>query len=135
MVRFAEAHKIACEVIDGNDVVAVATAAKALVERARTGDGPGFLEAITYRWRGHVGPREDIDVGLRRSRQELASWKKRDPIRRLTEALEARGDLQASAVTRLETEILGRVTAAVADARAAPWPDKSALLGPVYVNG
>jgi TPP-dependent pyruvate/acetoin dehydrogenase alpha subunit len=132
MARFAEAHRVTCEVVDGNDVLAVATAADALVARARAGDGPGFLEAITYRWRGHVGPREDIDVGLRRSGQELAAWKKRDPIQRLTAALEARGDLPVSTLARLEGEVLGRVSAAVAAARTAPWPAESALLGPVY---
>lgn len=132
MARFAEAHKIACATVDGNDVVAVAEAAAALVARARSGGGPGFLEAVTYRWRGHVGPREDIDVGLHRSAEELAAWKKRDPIARLAASLGARGEIDAAALGRLRTEVGARVAASVASARSAAWPEPSALLGPVY---
>jgi pyruvate dehydrogenase E1 component alpha subunit len=135
MSRFAEAHKMACAVVDGNDVVAVAAAASALVDKARAGEGPGFLEAITYRWRGHVGPREDIDVGLRRSEHDLAAWKKRDPIRRLVDALEARGERGAQSMARIEAEVRQRVTAAVVAARVAPWPEDSALLDAVYADG
>ena len=64
--RFADAHLIDTEVVDGNNVVEVANAAGRLIEQARTGKGPGFLECVTYRWRGHVGPDENIDVGIRR---------------------------------------------------------------------
>jgi len=135
MSRFADAHKVACEVVDGNDVVAVAEAAALLIERARAGGGPGFLEAVTYRWRGHVGPREDIDVGLRRSAEELTAWKRRDPIGRLAAALEARGELDTPALDRLRMGVGARVAESVASARAAAWPESSALLGPVYAAG
>lgn len=132
MARFAEAHKVAAEVVDGNDVVAVARAAANLVDRARSGGGPGFLEAVTYRWRGHVGPREDIDVGLRRSSQDLAAWKRRDPVRRLADALVARGDLTTAQLVALDAGVREEILAAVATARAAPWPEADALLGHVY---
>ena len=56
--RFAIAHDIPCHVVDGNDVIAVARAAAELVTAARHGAGPGFLEAVTYRWYGHVDWRE-----------------------------------------------------------------------------
>jgi pyruvate dehydrogenase E1 component alpha subunit len=135
MSRFAEAHKVMCRAVDGNDVLAVAEAATWLIDRARAGGGPGFLEAVTYRWRGHVGPREDIDVGLRRSAEELTAWKRRDPIARLAAALRARGELDVKALDRLQMEVGKRVTDSVTAARAAAWPDASALLGPVYVAG
>lgn len=81
LARFAEAHGVAHEVVDGNDVVAVGQASRRLAAVCRSGV-PVFLEAVTYRWRGHVGPREDIDVGVHR-REDLQEWRKRDPIARL----------------------------------------------------
>src|SRR5690606_8272404 len=56
VARYAESHDVNVEVVDGNDIEAVSKAAKRLVDAARNGEGPGFLEAVTYRWRGHVGP-------------------------------------------------------------------------------
>jgi acetoin:2,6-dichlorophenolindophenol oxidoreductase subunit alpha len=133
MARFAEAHRIASEVVDGNDVVAVSRAASRLVAKARAGAGPGFLEGVTYRWRGHVGPREDIDVGLHRSTDDLAAWKKRDPIQRLIDALVARGDLFNSDVEAMRASTNGAVSDAVVRSREAAWPPTSALLDHVYV--
>ena len=88
VARFATAHEMNVRVVDGNDVVAVADAAQQLVDEARAGRGPGFLEAVTYRWRGHVGPSEDQDVGVDR-KEGLAQWKARDPISRLESTLVA----------------------------------------------
>ena len=81
--RFAAANAIAYETVDGNDVVKVRAAAARLTASARAGQGPGFLEAVTYRWYGHVDWREDIDVGVHRSATELQAWRGRDPIMRL----------------------------------------------------
>jgi len=132
MARFAEAHKVRAEVVDGNDILAVARAGARLIDRARAGEGPGFLEAVTYRWRGHVGPREDIDVGLRRSSSDLAAWKRRDPIRRLADALVERGDITRQDLATLEANLRSIVIRAVELARQAPWPSESALLDHVY---
>jgi pyruvate dehydrogenase E1 component alpha subunit len=129
--RFAEAHAIDARVVDGNDVVAVSQAAGELIENARAGHGPGFLEAVTYRWLGHVGPDPNIDVGLRRSVEEVNAWKNRDPIRRLEQALGIRG-----VEARVIAEIHARAEATVLSARdhglKAPWPEASALLDYVY---
>ena len=97
--RFAQAHGIPATVVDGNDVVAVAAAAGEMIQRARSGEGPAYLEAVTYRWRGHVGPREDMDVGVKRS-QDLVLWKGRDPIGRLAVALQMTGALSAERYAR-----------------------------------
>jgi pyruvate dehydrogenase E1 component alpha subunit len=85
--RFAIANNIPYKVVDGNDVIAVRKATDALISRARAGEGPVFLEAVTYRWYGHVDWREDIDVGVNRSEEEVSAWRKRDPISRLAEGL------------------------------------------------
>lgn len=132
--RYAEAHDIPARLVDGNDVLAVADAAEELIAMARRGDGPGFLEAITYRWRGHVGPDENVDVGLRRSVTDLEAWKERDPIRRLADALLARGDLDQPGLRALRADAAGLVEAAVAEARRAPYPHASSLLGLVYAE-
>lgn len=133
VARFAESHGIATRVIDGNDVIAVAHAAGELISNARMGGGPGFIEAVTYRWRGHVGPDENIDVGLRRSASEIAAWKKRDPIARLRAALEARG-LEAAELDACLKSAEASAKAARAKSFDAPWPPVSALLEHVYAR-
>lgn len=132
--RIAEAHSVATSVIDGNDVIAVAEAAGDLIHNARCGNGPGYLEAVTYRWRGHVGPDENIDVGLRRSPEELSAWKQRDPVRRLQTAMTDRGDISADEADAITTEIGTLVDDTAKRAYDAPWPEQDALLDYVYVN-
>ena len=134
VARFAEANGITAEVIDGNDVVAVMETGCRLVERARRGQGPGFIEAITYRWRGHVGPKEDIDVGLRRKSEDLAAWKKRDPVERLVAAMVGRGDLERTEFDRLADKMRETVRSALRRAQQAPYPDPSTLLDYVYAK-
>ncbi|HWP36935.1 MAG TPA: thiamine pyrophosphate-dependent dehydrogenase E1 component subunit alpha [Gemmatimonadales bacterium] len=132
--RYAEAHRIPAWRVDGNDVVAVAEAAGEAITAMRTGSGPAYLEAVTYRWRGHVGPREDEDVGVKR-KDDLQLWKRRDPVRRLHEALVAAGDLDPGALERFEAEARSEVAAAWAQAEADPFPAPEALLGRVYGGG
>jgi len=85
--RYAEAHGVKNRVIDGNDVVEVHSAASDLLAQIRKTNEPAFLECITYRWLGHVDHRDDIDVGITRTRSEVEAWKKRDPIKRLVNAM------------------------------------------------
>jgi pyruvate dehydrogenase E1 component alpha subunit len=132
--RFAEAHSVTTSVIDGNDVIAVAEAAGELIHNARCGNGPGYLEAVTYRWRGHVGPDENIDVGLRRSPEELAAWKQRDPVARLQTAMTDRGDISADEAEAITAKTDTLVDEAATRAYDAPWPEQDALLDYVYVN-
>lgn len=131
VARFAEAHRMAVEVVDGNDVVAVAGATERLLRLARSGEGPGFLEAVTYRHRGHVGPSEDIDVGLKRE-EDLVQWKKRDPIQRLKEAMKIKGWLTDAEVDQMIDQLQGEVESAWDAAVKAPYPSHEALLDLVY---
>ena len=133
--RYADAHCVRARVVDGNDVTAVARAAGELIGAARGQSEPVFLEAITYRWRGHVGPKEDLDVGVRRSLQSLAAWKQRDPVRRLQEALVAGGVATREGLRLLEAEVRAGVADAAARALVAPWPPAENLLGFVYAGG
>ena len=85
--RFAIANDIPYKLVDGNDVVAVAKASKELIDDMRTGKGPGFIELVTYRWYGHVDWRDDVDVGVDRSLDDIENWKARDPIARLSKSM------------------------------------------------
>lgn len=137
VARYAAAHFVASEVIDGNEVCAVADAARRAAERARAGRGPTLLELVTYRWRGHVGPSEDTDVGVRRS-EDLPAWKRRDPIMRLRDAMVAAGLMSESDAAALDQRVTDRVREAVARARAAPYPDADVVdryLFASYANG
>lgn len=130
--RFAEANQIVTRVVDGNDVVAVARAAGELIDAARQGEGPGFLEAVTFRWRGHVGPNEDIDVGVQRAPEILEAWKKRDPIARLWKSLKSDRGATVEVFRAMEAAARDQVKAAVETARAAPYPEQASLLDFVY---
>lgn len=130
--RFAEANQIAVRVVDGNDFVAVAHAAGELIDAARRGEGPGFIEAVTFRWRGHVGPNEDIDVGVQRAPEILEAWKKRDPIARLWQSLKTDRGADPDVLSALEAAVRDQVKTAVESARAAPYPKEGALLDFVY---
>jgi pyruvate dehydrogenase E1 component alpha subunit len=90
-----------------------------------------MLEAVTYRWRGHVGHREDQDVGVKRG-EELSLWKQRDPISRLAKALENQSFLSAKALTAMHDEVDSLTTEALEEARKAPYPADSQLLDCVY---
>ena len=134
MARFAKAHHVRHLTVDGNDVAAVARAANELVTAARAGEGPGFLEAVTFRWRGHVGPNEDIDVGVLRKPEILAAWKKRDPLARLRISMKHAVQLTDSEYAQYEAEARAVVAEAVTRARAAEYPPESALLDLVYAK-
>jgi pyruvate dehydrogenase E1 component alpha subunit len=133
--RFAAANNVPYHVIDGNDVVAVAAAADQVIAAARSGKGPGFIEAVTYRWYGHVDWREDVDVGLHRSADELNNWRKRDPIRRLKEAMLEAKVLTEEQYVAMESSLLSQVDAAWMQAMQDPYPDVASLLGRVYFEG
>lgn len=132
IARFAEAHAIRAITVDGNDVVAVAAAARQLVMHARNGNGPAFLEAVTFRHRGHVGPKDDVDVGVRRTMSELDSWKKRDPITRLVAGMNAHNLLEHADLDKLQDNIRREIADARMRAEAAPYPELSALLAHVF---
>jgi len=130
--RFAAANDIPYEIVDGNDVVKVRAAASRLIDRARAGHGPGFLEAITYRWYGHVDWREDIDVGVNRSAEEVEAWRKRDPVARLAAGLQALGLIAADHLEAMEAKIADEVAEAWALAQSDAYPPLSALTSRVF---
>jgi TPP-dependent pyruvate/acetoin dehydrogenase alpha subunit len=129
VARFAEAHAIETRVIDGNDVATVSNVLGELVATMRDEPRPFLVEAVTYRWRGHVGHREDMDVGVERT-DNLDSWKQRDPIGRLEESLRERG-LDAH-LSMIRDSLAGEVEAALDFARRSEYPPVDDLLQTVY---
>ena len=129
---FALANEIPSLMVDGNDVAAVFRAATELIDSARRGMGPGFLELATYRWYGHVDWREDLDVGVNRSAEDLKKWKQLDPVARLKTALLGKSMISESEFCRLERQISDEVDRAWATALESPFPENEALLSHVY---
>jgi TPP-dependent pyruvate/acetoin dehydrogenase alpha subunit len=130
IVETAAAHGIAGERLDGNDVVAVRAATGRAVARARAGGGPTLLECLTYRWRGHVGPSWDIDVGVTR-KDELAEWRPKEPIIRLKRLMLAQGATEPSFLA-IDQRIRTEVERAVMLAREAPFPSEDELTQHVF---
>lgn len=128
IVAAADAHGMAGERLDGNDVTTLMPVVEAAVARARAGEGPTLIEARTYRWRGHVGASWDIDVGVKR-KDELQQWLDRDPIARLRVVLAEHGvDDFDDVATAAATE----VAEAIAFARSSPMPEGGTVLEHVY---
>ncbi len=114
----AEALAIPATRVDGNDVEAVDAAAARLAAEIRAGAGPRLLHAITYRLKGHTA----ADAGAYRRPEEVAARWAQDPLARLTARLAALG-VAAAELAAEEYESRAEIDAALAVARAAPWPD------------
>ena len=117
--------------VDGQDVRAVHGVAQRLVNRARDGDGPGFLLCNTYRYHGHhVG---DINREYYRSKQEEQTWKsERDPITNLGKWLVEQGLADTAVFAQVERELEAEMKKAVEFAIAAPYPSVEEVAEDVY---
>ena len=131
--RFAIASGIANALVDGNDVVQVSHHAQTLLAQCRSASMPGFLEAVTYRWRGHVGPREDQDVGVDR-KVDLLNWKRRDPLSRLAAALLAQTSTTQAEIDHIAATVQVTIDTAWRRAVADPHANEQQLLDHVYAS-
>lgn len=132
--RFAQSNDIRYKVVDGNDVLAVSDAAREMIDAARQGNGPSFLEAVTFRWYGHVDWRDDIDVGVHRSTKELESWRARDPLARLKIAMCNSKIWSDAQDLKLKMEVDQAVDEAWIKAMDDNYPNVDALLNRVYAE-
>ena len=113
----AEVMEVPAETIDGMSVWTVREAAARALAHAREGNGPAFIEALTYRFVGH----SRSDPGAYRPAGELESWKKRDPIVRLRAQLEADG-VEAARLDGLKQEVDDQLERMREEGLAAPFP-------------
>lgn len=116
--------------VDGMDVLAVRTAALEAVERARAGEGPTLIEAMTYRFRGH----SLADPDELRSKEEKEFWLSRDPIKRLSAYLTEKNLATAEELKEIENKIQGIVNESVQFAENSPEPDPSELYRYVFAE-
>jgi pyruvate dehydrogenase E1 component alpha subunit len=118
------------EIVDGMDVVAVYQAAGRLVDRARAGEGPAFLEAKTYRFYDHQGVK-----GLRipyRTQEEIDTWLERDAITALEQRLVEFDVVPKGELDQVWTDTRDEIAAAITYAESSPDPDPADLLDNVY---
>jgi TPP-dependent pyruvate/acetoin dehydrogenase alpha subunit len=113
----AESIGVPATRVDGNDVAAVDVAAGDLVSQVRAGGGPRFLQAVTYRFKGHVS----VDPAAYRDPVEVARALESDPLSIARDALRALG-VASAALDALDRAAKAEVDAALAQAEAAPWP-------------
>jgi pyruvate dehydrogenase E1 component alpha subunit len=129
-----EPHKRACgydmpaEQVDGQDVLAVRDAARRAVDWVRAGKGPYFVEAVTYRFRGH----SMADPELYRKKAEVEHWKERDPIVMLRRKLEADGGLTGADFDAMQGEVDRVAEEAARFADESPEPELDTLYDHVY---
>jgi acetoin:2,6-dichlorophenolindophenol oxidoreductase subunit alpha len=130
----ARPYGIPSEVVDGNDPVAVWRAAHTAIQRARRGEGPSFIEARTYRVRGHLEAEAGFLTRPYRTDEEIAHWKQRDPIVRLSSLMQSEGLLTTAEYEGLDAAAHELVREAVEYAEASPLPAVESLQCNVFVN-
>ncbi|HUR70094.1 MAG TPA: thiamine pyrophosphate-dependent enzyme [Candidatus Thermoplasmatota archaeon] len=117
--------------LDGNDVLGVYVATRDAAERARRGDGPTLIEAVTYRMQGHSS---SDDPTRYRSQAEVDSWKRRDPLARFETYLRQRGLLDDARLAALDERLKKEIDEAIAHAEATPAPPTDSLVEQVFAE-
>jgi pyruvate dehydrogenase E1 component alpha subunit len=126
----AEGYGIPNERIEGMDVITVYEASKRAIEKVRSGEGPYFLEIMTYRFMGHsMGDPERY-----RQKDEVEKWKADDPIGIFRKKLISKKTTTAKALDEIEERAMQEALAAVEFAESSPEPAPEALWENVYVE-
>ncbi len=125
----ANSYGMASAQVDGNDLLAVREVAWAATERARAGDGPTLVEALTYRQRGH----SRTDPAAYRPEGELERWLERDPIVLFERALVERDAATAEHLATMRSEVEREMATMSARVRTWPAPDPESRLEDVLV--
>jgi pyruvate dehydrogenase E1 component alpha subunit len=125
--KWAEGYGMRGVQIDGNDVEVVYTAISEAAERARKGEGPTFIEGITYRLAGHMAG----DLETYRSSEEIDAARAHEPLVVLRGKLVKRG-VSEETIEQIRTEVEAVVADAVEFAQNSPWPDPAEAYTDVY---
>ena len=118
-------------IVDGNDPLDVYAAVKAAVRHARRGDGPTLVECKTYRYLAHTS---DDDDRTYRTPQEVEAWRKKDPLRRITQYLIEQRLLTEADEERIEAEVKTTVDDAARAAEAAASPEPRSAYTKVFAR-
>jgi TPP-dependent pyruvate/acetoin dehydrogenase alpha subunit len=126
----ARTYHMPGECVDGMDVLAVYRSVRLAVDRARTGGGPSFIEAKTYRFLGHyVG-----DPALYMPKEERETWRERDAILKLGRQLRAWGYLSDEEDAQMAAGVEAELQAGIEYAKASPIPAPEEALNDLYVH-
>lgn len=122
--------------VDGNDVLKVHELALKAVDLCRNGEGPVFIECLTYRQRGHVGPDDNVqgthtDI---RPALEIKQWLKKDPIKRFEKYLLGNASFSKSDLLKINKSVQLEVQDAFDFARKSPFPAQEDLARYVFSN-
>jgi pyruvate dehydrogenase E1 component alpha subunit len=120
--------------VNGNDVLEVYETAQDAVELCRNGNGPVFIECVTYRLRGHVGPDDSIqgDHTDIRPEKEIKEWRKKDPLINFESFLLKNNKLKKEEIEKIKQHVEKEVEAAHLFARESHLPSKDELANYVY---
>ena len=124
----ASAYGIAGERVDGNDALAVFETASRARKRALAGEGPTLIECVTYRLHGHG----EADKQLYQPAEEIAAWKKKCPIDRLSRSLTEAGELSRAGFETMSAKAAATVAEALRFAEESPWPEPEEALDDVW---
>jgi pyruvate dehydrogenase E1 component alpha subunit len=127
----AAAYDMPGYVIDGNDVTIVLDTFEKCLERARNGEGPSLIEAKTYRWKGHWTG----DPEVYRSKEEVASWMEKCPIKRFREYLLENSIAVEQELNEIDERAVRDVEEAANFALESPEPDPTHVMDGMYVEG
>jgi TPP-dependent pyruvate/acetoin dehydrogenase alpha subunit len=120
--------------VDGNNVLEVFAASRLAVQQCRAGEGPVFIEFLTYRLRGHVGPDDNIQgshIDIR-PKDEIEKWRRKDPIHILKEFVISEKLCSEGEISNIDDEVSKEVEAATDFALKSNYPEPSELLKYVY---
>ena len=126
----ASAYGMERIIVDGNDADAVYRVAQTAYAKARAGEGPSLIEALTYRHSGH----SRADPGTYRPDAEVKAWLARDPVPAYRKRMADFG-IDKAVIDGIEKDVLARVDEAVETAKASPPPPVSLLDTEVYADG
>ena len=125
------AYGVASVRVDGNDLLAVYKVIHEATDRARNGQGPTFVEAVTYRMGAHS---TSDDPTRYRSNAEVEEWAKKDPLDRLRKHLVFLGVIDEAKDAALEHEFAQEIAAAIAEVEALPPPARETIFDDVYAE-
>jgi TPP-dependent pyruvate/acetoin dehydrogenase alpha subunit len=126
-----ESYRMPHYAIDGMDIAAVQEGIQKAVDHARSGKGPTFIEAKTYRFSGH----SRADLALYRPEGELEKWQARDPIKLTEEKLVKEKLIDATQINKIKEETLKVIKGVVEVCKSAPNPTLASMFQNIYTDG
>lgn len=121
-------YEMPCGPVDGMDILAMRDAVKIAVDRARKGEGPTFLEAKTYRYKGH----SMSDAQQYRTKDEVKEYQKIDPLNTTLEIIKKNNFASEQEIEKMQNEVKEVIAEAIKFAEESPFPSEKDLYDSVY---